>query len=223
MMCSIKPSFDHRGALRIVHPFSDPCSLIPSPVFVTALMTHSFGSIYSLWRPAKYFPLWVLQCLKSVIRYWFQVFKSCIATWWYVCDKSTHFQPAISCTTTPLCFPAPIRMFTIPEDSYEVCNLDASPSAWVHPGFFESQSIFYGELKQSRVNTVCVTYLCILHSHLVQVQKSHSSSSNAHPIALIDALPKSSQLLETSVFAQISWASSDACENTHVFFLLGPL
>ena len=87
MMCSIKPSFNHRGAFGIVHPSSDPCFMIPSPVFVTALMMRLFGSTCSLWHPAKYCALWVLQCLKSVIRYWFQVFKSCIATWGYVCNK----------------------------------------------------------------------------------------------------------------------------------------
>ena len=163
MMCSIEPSFEVRGALRIVHPSSDPCFLIPSPTFVTALMMCLSGSTCSLWHPAKYFALWVLQCLKSVIRYWFQVFKSCIATWGYsMCATSQHIsdQPFLA-QLTPLCIHTAIRMFTIPEDSHEVCNLDASLSAWVHPGFFESLSILYCELKQSRVNTC---YLPVHHS-----------------------------------------------------------
>jgi hypothetical protein len=37
------------------------------------------------------------------------------------------------------------RMFTILEDTYQVCNLEIYPGACVHHGFFESLCIFYGE------------------------------------------------------------------------------
>ena len=83
-------------------------------------------------------------------------------------------------------------------------------------------------VSQSNFRITC-SYLCILGNHLVQLQISplfifgRASPCICHVCPPVDWFPKSSKQSETSVLAQVSWASSDACENTQVFGCLGPL
>ena len=87
--------------------------------------------------------------------------------------------------------------------------------------------MFYGESKQ--LQGLCVLTCASLAAILSSCEYAHFSSSDTYPPASVvfaspvDWLPKSSKWLESSVLAQVSWASSDACENTQVFDCLSPL
>lgn len=67
-----------------------------------------------------------------------------------------------------------------------------------------------------------------LVANLSNLSYSHSSSdlpplSSGTTLSPSDVLPEPSKLSEASVFLWVSWASSDACENTQVFIQSGSL
>ena len=104
MICSIKPAFDHFGALLTVHSSSKPhlSDLVTSPVLSTSttLRIRLFGST-PLWQhPAKYSSSWVCQFLTNIISYWLQAFE----LWklpddMHVTSRDISSQPYIPCTT----------------------------------------------------------------------------------------------------------------------------